>query len=110
MWVLLPAVVAIVAPPPQAPWMPIARPCVAGGRVSSHAKMGFFDDLKGAFDNDPRLANKKESKGQASAKKQKMMQQRKEYDKSVQNSKTSKGEIQTGNDRLDEILSGWTWK
>ena len=76
-------------------------------------RMGFLDQFKEAFENEPELekARKQGNKKTASYVQEKI-RKREAYDKRVAAQKqdnSKKGEIETGNSRLDEILSGWKW-
>lgn len=85
---------------------------LSASRVHVHAQMGFFDSFKDAFENEPKLQAKAKAQGKKAAPNyvQKKVQQRKAYEKETATAAKKTGEIQTGNERLDELLSGWTWK
>ena len=79
-------------------------------------RMGFFDDLKKGFENEPKLAkardvNAGKSKSTPGYVKKKQQERSKES-KQVPGRAEKQGDlgVQTGNERLDELLSGWTWK
>ena len=87
----------------------------AGPRTVSQPRMGFFDDMKGAFSNDARLPNKDVNAGvnkKAPGYVNKKIQERKQAEQPLKTRAEKKGDIgiQTGNERMDELLSGWTWK
>ena len=111
--VLAPAVAAFVAPPLLALSSPIQLAPLTQSRGGTPPRMGFLDDIKQAFENDPKLeqARKKENK-KVSAKTQAKMKDREQYERRIaaQKRQAAPGEIKTGNNRMDEILSGWTWK
>ena len=111
--VLAPAVAAFVAPPLLAPSSPIQLAPLTQSRGGTPPRMGFLDDIKQAFENDPKLeqARKKENK-KVSAKTKAKMKDREQYERRIaaQKRQAAPGEIKTGNNRMDEILSSWTWK
>lgn len=78
-----------------------------------HVRLGFLDNFKEAFVNEPKLAEARKKENQkTSSYVQQKVRRRQEYDRQVaaKKEKGAKGEIQTGNAVVDELLSGWTWK
>ena len=102
---LVPACVAFVAPPLL---KPLHTPPVQSVGLQSRTcitHMGLFDNLKGAFENNPKVAQQQAKEREESKKK---AQKSRSNQKDQPQKKV--GEFQTGNERVDELISGWTWK
>ena len=78
--------------------------------------MGLFDGFKDAFENDPKLAQKRladnKKKGQSAAYIQKKEAARRQYEATSPGKAGGKkeGNVKTGNEVLDQIFKGWTWE
>ena len=69
-------------------------------------QLGFFDDLKKGFENDPKLENKGLPSKETPAYVKKKIEERKRYEDQF-GSKKAKEE--QGGSRMDELFKGWRW-
>ena len=82
---------------------------ISRGATRAHANMGFFDELKGAFDNDPRLQGDRDvnregvnKKGPAYVKEK--TKQRQQYEAQY------KKDGEQGDRKISDLFKDFTWK
>jgi len=96
------AIASVLAP--QALVLPALSPTAQVRSSSPH--MGFFDDLKKGFENDPRLEEERQATNAAGKSKKAPAYVKKQQ---PQNSGQQKGAAPQGDRTWDEIFSGWKW-
>jgi len=100
---LLPGIVALVVPTLATP-IPSCD-CKVHMQRTTTLQMGFFDDLKKGFENEPELAKSRQAKKDTPAYIKKKLEERKRYEERV-GAKKAKDE---GGSPMDELLKGWKW-
>ena len=101
------ACVAAFTAPPQIVGGTCARTLVA-------PRMGLFDNLKGAFDNDPRLESQKPAAGKSSkvpeyVKKKEQERMAREQKMQQNQARSSADDGGNGDRTLGDLFQGWKW-